>query len=220
MPSIRTASLAAALSLAALGGAPATAQPERREEPRYITITLPQFVVHAVSFTADDETGYDWAGSDEVHAAFADFNPVSETATSEYDHVNAGETIAFIAPDQCISPLPDCSRGRDRVRFSVALWEADANLGMSGLFGLQKPSRIGRHDMYDTGIHIGDDLIGRASVGFSRQQLLGTLPTVGHSFERQVALHGGEGSYRFNYRVTRLPDVRKRVIVGGPTREP
>lgn len=220
MPFTQLARLAAALPLAALAAAPASAQPDRRDDRQVITITVPQFVVHAVSFTADDETGWDWTGSDEVHAVFADFNPINERATSEYDHVNAGETIAFIAPDQCISPQPNCLGGTGQVRFSVALWEADADIGWSGIFGVEKPDLIGAHDMYETGIDSGDDLIGRAELGFSKTQLLGTLPNVGDVVERQVALHGGAGSYRFIYRITRLPNVRRTIIVPGPRREP
>lgn len=219
----RPARLAAALLLASLAAtAPASAQPDRRgDDGRVIIITVPQFVVHAVSFTAVDETGYfDWTGSDEVHAVFADFNPIEERATSEYDHVNTGETIAFIAADQCISPLPNCSAGREFVQFKVALWEADDDIGLSGLLGLEKPNLAGAHDMYDTGIDTGDDLIGRASVGWTRTQLLGTLPNIGDTVERQIKLHGGDGDYRFNYRITRLPNVRKRVVIPVPTREP
>ena len=219
--STRLSKLAAAVLLAAAAGVgPASAQPERRGETQTLTITLPQFMVQAVSFKALDETGWDWTGSDEVHAVFADFNPIDERSTSEYDHVNAGETIAFIAADQCISPLPDCSHGRDRVRFAVALWEADVDLGFSGIFGLDKPDHIGAHDMYETGIDNSDDLIGRAQVDFSRIEILGTLPNVGDVVERQIKLKGGAGDYRFNYRITRLPDVSKTVVIPVPPREP
>ncbi|MEO7654621.1 MAG: hypothetical protein ABIS23_02920 [Sphingomicrobium sp.] len=217
--STRRSKFAAAVLLAATAGlGPASAQPERRDETRTLTITLPQFVVHAVSFKAIDETGWDWTGSDEVHAVFADFSPIDERPTSEYDHVNAGETIAFIADDQCISPLPDCSRGRDRVRFGIALWESDFDF--PSIVDLDEPDLIGAHDLYESGIDSGDDLIGRVQVGFSRIQLLGTLPNVGDVVERQIRPTGGAGSYRFTYRITRLPDVRKTVVIPVPPREP
>ncbi len=214
----RSKLFAAALLAAVAGLGPASAQPVRRDETQTITITLPQFVVHAVSFKAIDETGWDVLGSDEVHAVFADFNPIEERATSEYDHVNAGETIAFIADDQCISPLPDCSRGRERVRFAVALWESD--IEFPSIVDLEEPDLIGAHDVYESGIDPGDDLIGRVQVAFSRNQLLGTLPNVGDTVERQVQPTGGAGSYRFNYRITRLPDVRKTVVITPPPRQP
>lgn len=224
MRSGRPAKLAAALMVAALAAIePAPAQPGREiDDGRVVIVTVPQFVAHAESFYAADETGRtDW-GSDEVRAVFADFNPINERATREYDNVDTGETIAFIAADRCITPLPDCSVGRETVQFMVSLWEIDADVGFSGIFGLDKPDHIGSHDMYETGPDSGSDLIGRASVGWSRLQLLGTLPNIGDTVERQVQLHGSEdrASYRFNYRITRLPDVRKRVVIPVPTREP
>ena len=91
---------------------------------------------------------------------------------------------------------------------------------LSVVFGLDKPDQIGAHDMYETGIDSGDDLIGRAQVAFSRIQLLGTLPNVGDVVERQLTLTGGAGDYRLNYRITRLPDVRKTVVIPRPPRQP
>ncbi len=218
MPSGRPATLAAAMVMAALA-ASAPAQPGR-DTGRVVIITVPQFMVQAESFKAVDQTGWTNWGSDEVHAVFADFNPIDERATSEYDDVDAGETVAFIAPDRCISPLPNCFGGKDTVKFKVSFWEADANVGVGGLLGLDKPTLAGGHDSYETGIDYGDDLIGRASIEWTRNDLLGTLPEVGAAVERQVKLQGGDGDYRFNYRITRLADARRRVIVPVPTREP
>ena len=218
MPIKRSARLAAALAAAALA-ASAPAQPDRRDDVRVIFITVPQFVAHAESFHAVDETGYfDWTGSDEVRAVFADFNPINERATGEYDNVDTGDTVAFIAADRCITPQPDCSGGRETVQFMVSLWDDDWTL--TDLSGLAEPQLIGAHDMYETGPGSGADLLGKASVGWPRLQLLGTLPNVGDTVERQVRLNGGDGDYRFNYRITRRPDVRKRVVIPVPPREP
>jgi hypothetical protein len=219
MPLTRSSKLAASLSLAVLAAlAPAGAQPDRRgDDGRVITVTFPQFVVHAVGFRAVDETGWDWAGSDEVHWVFADWNPFDERATTVYGDIDTGDTRTFRSIDRCIAPLPDCSRGVSRVHFAVAAWEKDPDVGLAGLFGLKKPRRANSHDFYETGISSGDDLIGRAEVGFSQQTLLGTLPNVGDVVEREIHPTGGSGSYRFTYRITRLPDVRKEIVIG-PTR--
>ena len=221
-PALRGPSLAAALGLAAFAAvSPIAAQPNGRgNDVRVIYITVPQFVAHADSFRAVDESGWTDVGSDEVRAVFADFNPINERVTKEYDNVDSGETIAFIAEDRCITPLPDCSGGRETVSFMVSLWEMDADIGFTGIFGLEEPNRIGAHDVYEDGPGSGSDLLGRASVGWSRLQLLGTLPNVGDTVERQVDLNGGDGDYRFTYRITRLPNVRKRVVIPVPTREP
>ena len=209
--SLATASLAAIT--------PSTAQPGR-DSGRVVLVMVPQFIAQADSFTAVDETGRtDW-GSDEVRAVFADFNPINERATKEYDNVDSGETIAFIAADRCITPLPNCSQGRETVRFMVSLWEGDWTL--TDLSGLSEPELIGAHDLYEDGPGSGADLIGKASVGWPQVQLLGTLPNVGDTVERSVPLHGGtdNSTYRFTYRITRLPDVRKRVVIPVPPRQP
>ncbi len=216
----RLSKLGVALLLAAVAGSvPAPAQPGRGvDDGRVVTIRVPQFVVHAVKFRAVDETGWDWPGSDEVHWVFADWQPFDERATTVYGNVDLGETKTFRAVDRCIAPQPDCSRGINFVRFAVAAWEKDPDVGFSGLFGLRKPRRANSHDMYDTGISNGDDLIGRVPVGFSQQQLLGTLPNVGDVVEREIRPTGGAGSYRLTYRITRLPDIRKDIVIGPPRR--
>lgn len=219
----RRSKLGLTVSVAAIAAiAPAAAQPGREiDDGRVVIVTVPQFVAHAESFTAVDETGrWDWTGSDEVRAVFADFNPINERATREYDNVDSGETVAFIAADRCITPFPDCTVGRETVQFMTSFWEGDTTL--ADLSGLARPQLAGVHDMYESGTASGDDLIGRASVGWSRLQLLGTLPNVGDTVERQVQLHGGtdRSTYRFNYRITRLPDIRKRVVIPVPPREP
>ena len=220
MPPSRPAKPSAALLLAALAAvSPIAAQPVRGgDDGRVITISVPQFVVHAVKFRAVDETGWDWPGSDEVHWVFADWQPFDERATTVYGNVDSGETKTFRAVDQCIAPQPDCTRGVNIVRFAVAAWEKDPDVGFSGLFGLQKPRRANSHDMYETGISSGDDLIGRVQVGFSQQQLLGSLPNVGDVVEREIRPTGGAGSYRLTYRITRLADIRKEIVIGPPRR--
>lgn len=209
----RPIKLATALLLAALAAAsPAPAQPDRvRDDGRVITISFPQFVVHAISFTALDQTGWtDW-GSDEVHAVLIDFIALRERATSEYDNVDTGDTINFRAADRCIATQPDCSVGASRVHFGIALWEKDPRLNV--FVPTCSVATNSRYN-YDNGICAEDDLIGRVELGFSQQQLLGTLPNVGDVVERVAQARGGDGSYRVRYRITRLADVRKRIVIG------
>lgn len=209
--------LAGAFALA--GIVPAPAQPGREVDGgRVVVITVPQFVVEAVGFRAVDETGIDWPGSDEVHWVFAGWDPFDERATTVYGDVDSGDKRNFRAVDRCIAPQPDCSRGSSTVRFAVAAWEKDPNVGFAGLFGLQKPRRYNSHDMYDSGISIGDDFIGRIDIGFSRQQLLGTLATVGDVVEREIRPVGGAGSYRLTYRIRRLANIRREVVIAPPRR--
>ncbi|MBA3669807.1 MAG: hypothetical protein H0W71_07065 [Sphingomonas sp.] len=204
--------IAGAGLLVLLAGDAAT-QPVRHDEGQVLTITVPQFVVQAISFTALDETGWDWTGSDEVHAVFVDINSGHEDVTPIYDDVNAGETRSFSDGGACIAPQPGCSTGSSRLHFGVALWESDFSLTewVTGCYA----TVVGRHPLYDGGICPGDDLIGRFELNFSRIQLLGEMPEVGGSIERKAQPLGGSGSYRVNYRITRQPDLRKQIVIGG-----
>jgi len=192
--------------VASLTPTPAVAQP---------IIRVPQFVVHAVKLQVLDETGwFDWTGSDEVHAVFVDFNANKERATSVYGETDTGDTVEFQDQDRCIAPLPDCNRGARSLNFAIALWEKDWTPA-EGLLGC-KPGLVNGHPWYDDGICPGDDLIGRAQISLSQLQLTGTLPTVGHTVERMVPLTGGDGHYQFHYRITRLPDIERRIIIREP----
>lgn len=177
-------------------------------------IRVPQFVAHAVKLQVVDETGWDWTGSDEVHAVFVDFNANKERATSVYEESDAGDTVEIRDQDRCIAPLPDCNRGARSLNFAVALWEKDWT-PTQGLLGCN-PGLVNGHPWYDDGICPGDDLIGRATISLSQLQLTGTLPTVGHTVERMVRLTGGSGIYEFTYRITRLPDIERRIIIREP----
>ena len=205
--------LAGAGLLMMLLAADGATQPVRHEEGQVVTITVPQFVVQAISFTALDETGWDWTGSDEVHAVFVDLASGREVTSPIFEDVNAGETISFGDGGLCIAPQPGCSPGASRLYFAVALWEKDFSVPewITGCY----PTIIGRHPLYDGGICPGDDLIGRFELSFSRIELLGEMPEVGGSIERKAKPLGGAGSYRVNYRITRQPDVRKNIVIGG-----
>lgn len=193
--------------VATIGATSAVAQPlPGREE----AITrVPQFVVHAVKFQVVDETGWDWTGSDEVHAVFVDFNANKERATSVYAESDAGDTVEFRDQDRCIAPQPNCN-GAASLSFGVAFWEKDWTPAQ-GITGCN-PSLVTGHPWYNRGICPGDDLIGRATVAFSPLQLLSSLPSVGHTIERAVTLSGGSGLYTFTYRITRLPDIERPIV--------
>ena len=88
------------IAICTLGGIYAP-QEARSQPPSFpptgpISLMVPQFVAEAVLFKAIDETGYDWAGSDEVYAVFSDLNPtLDDLVTAEYGDVDAGETRNF-----------------------------------------------------------------------------------------------------------------------------
>ena len=218
--SLRLRSFPALASVAALAAgiaSPAQAQP-RDGSTQTVTITFPQFVAQAVSFKALDETGLDWPGSDEVYAVFADFSPVSERVSATFGDVDAGEIKKFSASDRCIAPLPACASGRSALHFGIALWEDDPALLPYSEFC---PGALaGTHMRYEDGLCPTDDLIGRVEVKLDRAQLVAALPTVGGTANYTVKPSGDSGSYEVTYRITRLADVRRTIVIRDPPRRP
>lgn len=211
------------VSICALGIIIYAPQAAPGEPPRFpdgkIIILIPQFTAEAVSFRAIDESGWDW-GSDEVYAVFSDGTP-DDLITSTYGDVDTGETRSFGPQERCIAPRPKCDRGISEVlHFEVAFFEEDST-----------PPRFchgiapGTHQELHSGkCAPDDDLIGRQSVLFSREELLTALPNVGDFIERKLILGGpcgyqtgplcGTGwltptgpEYELTYRIRRLPDV-------------
>jgi hypothetical protein len=197
-----------------------------------ISLMVPQFVAETVRFKAIDETGYDALGSDEVYAIISDLNPtLNDLATSEYGDVDAGETRNFGRDERCIAPRPRCDHGVSEIlHFKVSFWERDEPPWpfLEFCYG----DAPGVHYVLDHGKCTYDDLIGRAEVLMSREQLLAALPGVGESVEHTLTLGGPCGhsedvvgcgppgpsgpEYQFTYRITRLPDVERPLVIAPP----
>jgi hypothetical protein len=183
-------------------------------QPREVTFASPQFVAHAVSFKALDETGPDWPGSDEVYGLFADFNAPNEFMTSEYEDVDTGETKRFRSADRCLARQPSCDRGASSLHFGIGLWEKDSSFpGVEFCAGIL----TGSIENYP-GSPCGwpDDLIGLAEVKLDQAQLVAALPAVGDTANYTVKPKGGAGSYEFTYRITRLADVQRTIVIRTP----
>lgn len=192
----------------------APAVPARTE----ILIRSPQFVATAVSFKALDETGPDWPGSDEVYVVFAEFDPIRQRMSDVYGDVDLGETKTFHADDRCIAPLQQCDRGKSSLHFAVAFWERD---DWTFPFPDFCPGVIGdSHVWYEDGLCPYDDLIGRVDVNLSQADLLAALPTVGSEVTYTVKESGGSGSYQLTYRVARLPDLERTIVIHIPPLDP
>lgn len=170
----------------------------------------PRFVATAVSFKAIDETGWDWTGSDEVIVIFSDQLPDhGDLVTSIFGDVDAGETRNFAPAEACIAPRPQCDQGLPEVHFKVAMWENDDTDFPHGELS-------GGHNRLENGVYYGDDLIGRAEVMLTTEQLLADLPAVGASRDYVVRPAGGSGKYDITYRVTRLRDGLNIPPIGPP----
>src|SRR5690606_38397048 len=93
--------------------------------PGTFNLMVPQFVAEAVRFTAIDESGYDWWGSDEVYAVFSDLNPsVFVGITAVRENVDTGDSHDFSPDERCLAPRPDCSGGvSEFLHFEFSFWE-------------------------------------------------------------------------------------------------
>ena len=181
-----------------------------------ITFTTPQFVVQALWFKANDETGWYWTGSDEVYAIFSDMDPThTDRTTSEYDDVDEGDTINFKATDSCMAPQPNCDRGMADLNVRFSFWEADwaAPLGFSYC---NKPDSPGIRWRLEFGICIDDDFIGSGEIIYSRADLVAMLPAVGNSREFTAVMDKDAGKYRFRYRITRIANVERSIVIHLP----
>jgi hypothetical protein len=221
MPYVAFKNCLAALAAIALLAMPGSAQNKVAKAPaktqalgREVVISAPQFIVEAIKIKANDESGYtDW-GSDEVYAILVDFDPIKERATATHGDVDTGDTITLSASERCISRQPDCTRGRSAVHFAVALWEADPSVPALG--GFCAGTFEGLLEWYNDGKCSTDDLIGRVEVAIPQADLLAAMPNVGDTYEETVKESGGDGSYSITYRITRLADVQRTIVIHLP----
>jgi hypothetical protein len=196
-----------------------------------IDIMVPQFVAEAVSFKAIDESGFDWAGSDEVRAVFSDLNPkLLDLVTKKFENIDTGVTSSFGPDERCIAPRPNCDHGVSEIlHFKVSFWEADDPRWPFPQFCYGDGP--GAHYWLNHGVCSGDDLIGRGEVLMSREQLLTELPSIGDSVEHKLILGGpcgpwegicGTGwgptgpEYELTFRITRLPDAERQIVIAPP----
>jgi hypothetical protein len=190
--------------------------------------TQPQYQVKAVSFHANDETGIDWLGSDEV---FWIFNGVGMTGTdlSSASHVfgdiDTGDTAYFGPYEGCL--YLSCAGGPapNGIGLNIAAWEKD--LGYTNetlaeyansfhqLGGILEPTDymlVQWMGKISTGIGdvlayinswAADDLIGSQTFGYSPVYLASRLPTVGSSFN-DTRVYNDSGEYTMTLQVTRV----------------
>jgi hypothetical protein len=179
-----------------------------------LLFSSPQFKVEALWFKANDETNWYWQGSDEVYAIFSDMDPTHyDRATAVYGNVDEGDTVQFKAADRCMGPQPSCDRGTASLNIRFSFWERDA-LG----FGLEfcPGDFAGSHTRLQQGLCTSDDLIGRGEIIYAQEDLLAMLPAVGDSREFTKVMDKDAGIYRFRYRITRLANVERSIVVHLP----
>ena len=193
-------------------------------EGQEIVFTSPQFVVHALWFKANDETNWYWQGSDEVYAVFSDLQPDhADFITSTYGNVDEGDTVQFKAADRCMAPQgrvdataprQGCQSGLAELNLRYSFWEQDGPYPAGLEFC---PGWLpGSHYALENGKCDSDDLIGWGAIIHSRDELVAMLPDVGSSAEFTRVMDKDAGKYRFRYRITRLANAERSLVIHLP----
>ena len=189
----------AALAFGSAEGQTAPSLIERLQNAPMVVLTpaasAPRFIVRATTLRADNETGPDWLGSDEIYAVFTLRSPdqVADAPdfyarTSVFEDFDTGERRSFRTLQNCLTSAVatengshgmasawDCHPLGDSgpLRFSVTLYEEDAR---------------------------EDDLIGEQTVQWSREELASAMLEVGGGSEESIRI----GGYTLTWRVERV----------------
>ena len=183
------------------------------------TSPVPRYKVEAVSFKADDESGWDWTGSDEPIWAFHGVSGTGAAVDSaqEFGDVDTGETRNF--GPRCL--VPDCTNGVvGPITVNVALVESDLfgdsiseyghKLGgvVNDVCGEYLEVCVGI-DMFISAIAdqlhglLGDDFIAFRAIHWPVSDLAG-LGSVGASSDEPISFSDGDARYTLTVRTTRL----------------
>lgn len=179
--------------------------------------TEARFQVIPSNLHANNETGPDWPGADEIYVIFRDAQTSSGVRTPIFHDFDTNETKHFAQAQGCVTPIGrtlagsdglaqawECREGgaRGPLAFSVEIYEDDGDTppGRPSYYSVGECPQPQGPPPYPT---CEDDLVGRADFSFSLERLLAELPSPGAERTYRRAL----GGYAFEYRVVRLNDV-------------
>jgi hypothetical protein len=198
-------------------GAGAQTQP-----PNVTPGALARFKVEAVSFNAIDETGwFDWTGSDEVYVAVHVPDRKITTYSQVFKDVDSGERRDIPSDQNCILPIAGVTGPTTLFAGNGTGWSC-SNDGVPGPISFtvwlyeQDPCPLCRDRGYSPGakpepLHRDDDLLGSHTVEYSMEKLL-ELQVGQSKIENSLVIIPGAGGgdnseYKFDWRITRLPDA-------------
>lgn len=190
--------------------------------------TQPRYAVKAISFHANDETGWDILGSDEPYWIF---NGVGTDGTQHssashvFSDIDTGDTASFGATEGCM--YISCAGGIAPLGmgFSVQLWESDSADVPDTLQAISKAFHDAgaMFDQFGNPLWLGtasskvgdavdwiiseiwaDDFIGSNTYTYSPVYLASRLPGVGGSFTDTRTYTDGDGNYTMTTQVTRV----------------
>jgi hypothetical protein len=190
----------------------------------------PAFKIEAVKLYAADESGYDWAGSDEPMVVFTSASgngaPVT-VATPEFGDVDSGDTRSL--NNLCV--VPSCASGFTApTALSIQLFEMDQGSAESVRQKVELAAKAIQWGsvIYGTPVTVpasfidyltdllGNDLMGSETLRYDPQALRQLLPNVGDSMTEKHHLGGHDGDlpwdvaggpdYDLYLKITRLPN--------------
>ena len=199
------------LSVLVFSAGPSAAQPNLGQVAPHGRVLAPapqpRFVVTGVRLHADDETGADWLGSDEIYLVFGDPAQRKYGHTSIFGDFDTGETRNFPRDQWCLAPI---SEPIYRQNGNLIGWQCQTQgIGGPFSFALQlyesdsswTPSAC-LPDSLPSGVQCQDDLVGSRTVSYSREELIAAMPRIGDAVTRSARL----GGYTFTWRVKRIAD--------------
>ncbi len=188
------------------------------------------YTVQVNKFTAVDESGIDWLGSDEpmwVFTANAG-GKVRTTHSKEFGDVDSGDSVAFETADRrnTVWPAPRHAAGAaGPIGLSIQLWEMDqgdpddvARRTKQALDLAQWAPVVGDWVAKARGVIQGslikliqDDLMGSRTLFWSAATLARRLPRAGDNFSQKFRFSGNSGDLPFD--VAGGPDYDLYVTV-------
>ncbi|MEZ5959323.1 MAG: hypothetical protein R3C30_02700 [Hyphomonadaceae bacterium] len=156
----------------------------------------PRYIVRATTLYANDETGPDWAGSDEIYAEFELRTPdrvggdAFYARTTTFQDFDTGETKRFREGENCLTsavPAPGARITNSRVRF----WDCHPN---GDRYNLTFVVRLYEEDTGD------DDLIGEREIRWTPAELDALNLGVGQKFPEHIRI----GGYTLNWEIERV----------------
>ncbi|MGH9276770.1 MAG: CARDB domain-containing protein [Acidimicrobiales bacterium] len=187
----------------------------------------PRYKVSAAHFKAIDESGDDWAGSDEIYWAFSSVSNSGTAATRNtqvYGSLDTGDTQSFSVYDNCVwGCSPVGTPAPFGIGLSAQVWEhdqgdvpeivsdiADAFQAAGPILSAAKlpewvgtaTTKVGDAIEYFVGVW-EDDLLGTNTYAFSADGLASALPNRGSSF-LDTRVYDANAKYSLTMVVSRL----------------
>ncbi len=175
--------------------------------PEAQLVSTPRYIVTAERLYANNETGPDWPGSDEVYMVFGNAALNKFGHSTIFGDFDTGETRNIPEGRWCLTPLFEPVYHQSGslygwqcqtqgiggpFNFDVQLYESDSAWTPSACLPDDLPS----------GVECQDDLIGGRRISYSSEELLAAMPNVGDHVSESVRL----GGYTFTWRVQRIAD--------------